>query len=617
MGTHTASYRRTNHSTALEQVTVPASAEALERLASVSSLTEVAAEFGSARRLATLVLGRPGEGGHATRPVVRSLGRLLQHGLGPSVAAEALTLAHLAADSVDTTTIELLLDRAFEATCSLRPFDLSLRTQVEELLACGRTPAQRRRLVLGLWRPDGPVRLPLWIEGLTPDFDVTWTGLDGSLFRCGTRLPTGWVLRDDGDELHGAVRSPGEIGGFAVEVEDWVLDAGRLAQMTPAERRDAVSRLSAVELQRLANRDGIEEFDDLFEVLLLEATSAVLHFRSRSDDLVSRVLLPCDPASALLAVLAGPSYVDQTRLRRWLRNARRGDLEWIAERAPVHLPAALNWLGLLDAGWFTTGPLRSANLHDPWIIRAAFHRNLPGGRGHEHPLLAELQARPDVDVDPGAARWCEPYTPDQDPALALVLARTATGGLRRWTGPLYERVDRDRWHRQLVDHRELAAVDALPATMRTTVPDVPASRRPPRPHRAVRETLEPALHGGPFRYAPEIAVLDGAPLPERPEWTVRLPVDVAALERNARVMGNCTATLLDSIVSGGSALLILEGPLGELLNAEVRLEHWDGHSPESWGVGQINSVRNAGDPYDWTRPTLERLVADATADHVT
>ena len=80
---------------------VPQAQSALDELSAVRTLAEAEARFGSARRLSELVLGFPVSGGHATRRVIRAVGQLLRHPLGPAIAAEALSWAASIADAVD------------------------------------------------------------------------------------------------------------------------------------------------------------------------------------------------------------------------------------------------------------------------------------------------------------------------------------------------------------------------------------------------------------------------------------------------------------------------------------------------------------------------------------
>lgn len=83
--------------------------EAIQRLGRCHTVDEVADEFGSARSLAQLLFGYPINGGHATRPMVREIGRLLHHRLGPAVATEALAVAAEVQHLIDTNTLLAIL----------------------------------------------------------------------------------------------------------------------------------------------------------------------------------------------------------------------------------------------------------------------------------------------------------------------------------------------------------------------------------------------------------------------------------------------------------------------------------------------------------------------------
>ncbi len=588
---------------------------ALDLLGSSAGLTEVVAAFGSARTLATVVLGRPVDGGHATKPVVRLVGLLLQHPLGPSVAADALTLAHFAADLVDTTSIEHLLRHAIESDTSLRPLAPDLRDRVTEVLGFARTPALRREFLSRLWRPGGDPEEHAGAGREFPRrFDVTWSGLSQPRLTLNRLVWRGWAgFGADEESLHYV----SEGGSYREWVEIPHPPVEQVLASTGAERVERLRSLDPVDLRVLAHDPRVVEESDLFELLLLEATDALLANEACPEGLRLRVTYPHDPASALLAVLAGPHSVDVARLRSWFRTADVEDVRWIAQHSPVHLCAALNWLGLLNAQSFTSGALRDVDLHDPWILRAAFCRTRDGRANHVHPLLAELQARPDVDISEAAARWCEPYPPVDDPRLALELARTATGGLRRLVPALYRTVPLDVICGRR-DRRDAECVSEIPARLACRIPMVPAGARPERSGPHVYRSLSVAHCGGPFAYAPEIARLDGAVLPGHSEWTVTLPATIADLERNARRMGNCTAGYTDQIVEQAAVILILEGPGGERLNAS--LHNWSSDScpasPRMWRVGEINSVGNGRDVPGWVADALHELIVAGAASLV-
>ena len=117
----------------------------LDVMSELRAPDEVAERFGTARAVGEAVLGLPVTGGHCTKPVVRALGRLLHHRLGPAVAAEALSWAAAVADVVDSTTIEALLTMAAGADVTLRPLQLNDRFWLVERLDRHRAPAARRK----------------------------------------------------------------------------------------------------------------------------------------------------------------------------------------------------------------------------------------------------------------------------------------------------------------------------------------------------------------------------------------------------------------------------------------------------------------------------------------
>ena len=123
--------------------------QALDELAMCTSLEDVVARCGSARRLAVRTLGLPAGGGSATKPVIAALGRLLHHGLGPAVAAEALALASVVSGLISPDGLAEFFTVAAGAQCAHRPIRLDdpcIRVGIESL------PARRRLVaVLDLW----------------------------------------------------------------------------------------------------------------------------------------------------------------------------------------------------------------------------------------------------------------------------------------------------------------------------------------------------------------------------------------------------------------------------------------------------------------------------------
>lgn len=62
-----------------------------------------------------------------------------------------------------------------------------------------------------------------------------------------------------------------------------------------------------------------------------------------------------------------------------------------------------------------------------------------------------------------------------------------------------------------------------------------------------------------------------------------LPSWARQIERNARVMGNCTAWMVELVARGEMCLVIIEDPTGARHNAALHKR------PDRWRVGQINS----------------------------
>jgi hypothetical protein len=87
----------------------------------------------------------------ATRPVVRSFARLLQHPLGPSVAAEALSLVAGAAGFVHAPGIAAFFEHAATATSSRRPIERGHRLLIRDRLTAQTTPTRRLGALIRWW----------------------------------------------------------------------------------------------------------------------------------------------------------------------------------------------------------------------------------------------------------------------------------------------------------------------------------------------------------------------------------------------------------------------------------------------------------------------------------
>jgi hypothetical protein len=123
----------------------------LRSLARCVTVDDAATRFGTARVLAESVLGRPRDRGHATADVIRAIGRLLLHPLGPALAAEAVTLAAVVGDVLDTGAIRDLLALAWSSDAAGRPIEPAAADRLWSRLRTS-PPGARRTRILRHWR---------------------------------------------------------------------------------------------------------------------------------------------------------------------------------------------------------------------------------------------------------------------------------------------------------------------------------------------------------------------------------------------------------------------------------------------------------------------------------
>ena len=530
--------------------------QALDDLATPSTLSEVEDHFGTARRVTESVLGYPVSGGHATRRAIRAVGRLLTHRLGPALCAEALTWAASVARTVETSTLETLLELAGDAQGAYRPWRLEYPPPALEAIATLPRAASRRQALLDLWRRSRAALHELDLE-----------------YRRDT-LPLGF---EDGD----------------CGVEDLALwlrtcndhsDIGSLCDMHPAEQLRLIEAADAEELERIARSERLFDLDvSVVGTCLLQATRTTLDNEACPIELRDRVRHPYDQATLELAVRAGPGYFEAARVRRMLGELGENTWRELVEAEPKKALEVLRTLGFITADELATGRLRHLDLGDRATSLALFGSSLES---------TTLDVAFDVMVhhpDAGELAWLLDETPigRLSPEQARYLASTgcapiAKAALRHL--PLARLVPSD-W--------ELAVRCGVP--WMAACPGRSAVERPTVPARVLEAWRAPASRSRWIWYPTELLDLEDTRFAQAPGWRVSLPRTAADVERNAKVMRNCTATMVADILDGLTFVVVVHDPEGHRYNVEVTRVR------TGFVVGQVNSWRNGGIEPSWIR----------------
>ncbi len=544
---------------------IPEARRALDDLAVARTLPEVEVRFGTARRLAEQVLGFPVSGGHATRRVIRAVGALLGHRLGPAVAAEALTWSASLTGAVDTATVETFLEFALEAPGTYRPWSLGNQSVLDQTLGPDRNPWTAQTLC-DLWTrsrnhlhdPDLDYR-----RQDEPELTEEWGDLDEDLAQ--------WLRQ-------------------GTSADDF--DATTLAGLSPDQQRQLVEAASPAEVERLARQEGLFSLDDwAVGVCLVQATRTTLANRACPPQLRDRVRYPYDPATLELAVRAGPEYCDASRLRRMLADLAEETFQSLVSTVPVQTVDTLRQLGLLSADALVTGRLRHLDLEDRRLCRAALGSaatpetlDIITEVALRHPqggvVAALLDASPRGSVPPDHARQL----------VALGSPPVARAAMRHL--PFDQLVPAD-----------LACAAACGDAWVAACPGLSAAERPPLPWDRLRPSPPSAPSVGTVVWYPEpLRRLEVADFPAAHRWRVTLPRTAEDIRHNGRVMRNCTATLIDDVLAGSLFLVIVHDPQGHRYNVAVVPRG------DRYAIDQINSWRNGGIEPGWIRPAfLQRL----------
>jgi hypothetical protein len=539
---------------------------ALDQLSTASTTQEVERLFGTARHLTELVLGFPVAGGHATRAAIRAVGRLVRHELGPAVAAEALTWSASVVGLVDSPTIEAFLEVACEASGTYRPWRLDDRSTLFERLRRIDCLSTRREALFESWKVS---RSNL----ADPDRDHLRHSTKGLI------------------DTWSSDAAPQDLAQWLAEAT-WThpaLEPVSLTELGAQQQLELVEAATSAEIDRLACNDRLFSFDNsVIRVCLLRATRSVLLNKSCSPALRERIRYPYDAATLELALRAGSDFFEQARMRRMLAELDVERLTHLLSSVPAQLLENLRTFGLLTADDLVDGRLRHLDLSDRKVARAVFGEALSttsvrlfAETVRRHPqsstILWLLDDAPRGLLPADGARQLIDLGPSK--AAAAAMRHLPLGRLRPSDANCASECG-DAW---------LASC-----------PGVPAAQRPPLTLDLLPRRQAYA-HGPdtPIWYPPAVLQLDGARFPEAPDWRVSLPLTVADIERNARIMRNCTAHLVGKILEGCEFLVIVHDREGHRYNVAI-LSYGD-----RLAVGQVNSWANGGGEPSWIRAAFQ------------
>lgn len=543
------------------------------QLARCATLDDVRTRFGSARTLTEQLLGFPLNGGHATKPMVRLIGELLHHRLGPAVAAEALAFVVEIQRMVSTDVIERILRRYLDVSLAVGlPSEGELSDVVARLDAVvGRA---RASLAVDLCRPQGREtyrRRDAASVGVGHDDYFDWR-------------PSRWFGR----------RSSWSSQEPASELLEWLLDLGN-EKPTPPQ---------------------IDASDhDQMVALLWDNTHQLLQRHDCPDALREMIRHPYDEATLHLAIRAGLPFYEHARVRRMLLGASRPVLERFAEHSSSQLVVAVLQLGIAGdqrLQWLLAEfectlwrealpslgqpnemlPLVSTTLADPnspvaLIVALLLETPVVHSRFGQVPLIgddtvAALLSHPESQVRLATAGHVHSAWPDTEAVAAVTSDLLDATGDEWLDGAL--RSDHPSIVAAAVDRSAAAGTIIEPLHLVCDVIDVAPLVNPELVRASVawqalvagtpavahsRPTPSWALRHSAYRYPAVVLRMDGASLPGHPGWRVTVPVDRDELLSNADIMGNCSANFDQWIRWGESFLLVVTGPSGERCNAAI------------------------------------------------
>ena len=544
---------------------IPRAQVALDELSGVRTVAEVEVRFGSARQLTEEVLGFPVSGGHATRRAIRAVGRLIQHRLGPSLTAEALTWSASLASDLDSSTIEAFLEFTAESPGVYRPWRLGNPPDVIEPIRAFASPSSRRGKLCELWTHT---RSNLH----NPESD----------YQRDRQLVPFEVCNDGYDDLAAWLRDT------SFEDDERVFEG--MANLSPEQQRHLAENATPAEIDRLAQHVDLFEMDD--EVVarcLLQSTRHTLQNPACSQEIRDRIRHPYDLATLELALLAGPECFERSRVCRMVAELDSESLRAVVAAEPTVILEGLRGLGLASADEILSGRLGQLDLQDHNVCRALFG---DPETSNAIDVVSEVALRhPRAEC---LAWWFDDAPLGAMPAPAarrlidLAQPSIAKAAMRHLSLDLLAPSDKecaarcgDAW---------LAACPGLTAWER---PPLPLSRLGPGPNRSIPTA---AL----VWYPQQLLELESTTFKQGPGWRVTLPRTADDIRHNAKVMRNCTASLIEDVLEGSLFLVIVHDPEGHRFNVAITKER------DHFVVGHINSWANGRIEPPWIRTAFTR-----------
>ena len=362
-----------------------------------------------------------------------------------------------------------------------------------------------------------------------------------------------------------------------------VLDPIAMADLDPHDQQALIQAATSADIELLAHCEGLFSLDTaVIGACLLRATRTTLLNRSCPPSLRERVRYPYDVATLELALRAGSGCFERPRVRRMLAELSDDHFTHLLASAPLQLVERLREFELISVDDLVEGRLRSLDLSDPDVVRALFGHVLISTH---HRVFTDVLLRHPQSAD---LIWFLDDSPRGIllPEEARQLIDTGAPEVARavmrhlpldWLRPSDEQCARrcgDVW---------LASCPGLPAVERPSLPmDLGC---PSDAYSSATRIWYPSL----------VQQLDGASFDEAPNWKVTLPVTIADVQRNARLMRNCTAHLVDQVMEGSVFLVVVHDPQGRRYNVTIVME--DGR----FEVSQVNSWANGGVEPSWVR----------------
>jgi hypothetical protein len=363
--------------------------------------------------------------------------------------------------------------------------------------------------------------------------------------------------------------------------------------MPPDEQRRVVDQLRDSDIDWLARRGELFSMDEnVIGSCLLRATRSTLDNEACPAGLRDRVRRPYDLATLELALRMGSGWSEPGRVRRMLAALDAESLAALVVAIPESTLGAMREVGLLSADELVTGRLRHLDLADPCTRRAVFGQRLV-------PETVDLVAALAIRHPQGTALVGMIDGADRG-AFSPEMARRV---INRGNPPIATAAMRHLPLDLLVASDCEYAV-ACGVAWSAACPGLAGDERPPIPEELLEDWGAGEQSLDRIWYPEPVRQLDGATFAEAPGWRVSLPVTVADIRHNAKVMRNCTAELVGDVADGSLFIVIVHDPTGRRYNVAVVK---DG---TRFSVGHVNSWSNGGIRPVWIRPAFNRRLRD-------